>query len=199
MARSQVLVALLRGVNVGGRSILKMADLRELAKGCGFDNAQTYLQSGNLVFRSTMPATEATTALQRALRTETGWELAIATRTARQLADVVARCPFDDPEHVHVTFVVDGADPTPPEVDAEVFLPERFEVHGREVYLHLPEGMGRSRLAQALTKGQRGASGTTRNWRTVTALAELSDQLCQEERKARVRSAQRSSSSIQGA
>lgn len=177
MARSQVLVALLRGVNVGGRSILKMADLRELAEGCGFDDVQTYLQSGNLVFRTTMSAGNATTALQRALRAETGRELAVATRTARQLADVVERCPFEDTEKVHVTFVVDGAHPTLPEVDPEAFAPERFEVHGREIYLHLPAGIGRSRLAQALTKGHRGASGTTRNWRTVTALAALSDRL----------------------
>lgn len=173
MARSQVLVALLRGVNVGGRSILKMADLRELVEGCGFDDVQTYLQSGNLVFRTTMSATKATTALQRALRAESGRDLAVATRTAAQMASVVERCPFPETEKVHVTFVVDGARPTPPDVDPAAFLPERFEARGREIYLHLPDGMGRSRLAQALAKGQRGASGTTRNWKTVTALAAL--------------------------
>jgi len=199
MARSQVLVALLRGVNVGGRSILKMAELRELAEGCGFDDVQTYLQSGNLVFRTTLSAAKATTALQGALRAESGRELAVAMRTAQQLAAVVEKCPFRDTKSVHVTFVVDGARPTPPEVDPEAFAPERFEVRGREIYLHLPDGMGRSRLAQALAKGQRGANGTTRSWKTVTALAALTDQLCQEERRARVRSVQRSSSSIQGA
>ena len=173
MARPQVLVALLRGVNVGGRSVLKMADLRELAEGCGFEDVQTYLQSGNLVFRTTMSAEAATAALRDALRAASGRDVAVASRTAEQLTAVVERCPFTDTEKVHVTFVVDGADPTQPEVDPKAFLPERFEVHGREIYLLLPGGMGRSRLAQALTKGKRGASGTTRNWKTVTALAAL--------------------------
>lgn len=177
MARSQVLVALLRGVNVGGRSILKMADLRGIAEGCGFDDVQTYLQSGNLVFCTTTSAATSSAALRQALRNEAGREVAIATRTAEQLATVVERCPFRDPAAVHVTFVVDDADPARPEVEPDAFLPERFEVHDREVYLHLPDGIGRSRLAQTLAKGRRGATGTTRSWKTVTALAALSDEL----------------------
>lgn len=177
MAQSTVLVALLRGVNVGGRSILKMADLRDVAEGCGFTDVHTYLQSGNLVFRTDLSAAAASTALQHALTTEAERDLAVATRTAAQLAAVVERCPFADTATVHVTFTVDGADPTPPDLDPDAFAPERFEVRGREIYLHLPGGMGRSRLAAALAKGQRGATGTTRGWKTVTALAALGGEL----------------------
>lgn len=172
MARSQVLVALLRGVNVGGRSSLKMADLRNLAEGCGFDEVETYLQSGNLLFRTPLSPSKASGALQAALQAETARDVAVATRTAPRLAEVVERCPFDDTSKVHVAFVVDGARPQAPDLDPDAFLPERFEVHGRETYLFLPNGMGRSPLAQALSKGARAADGTVRGWRTVTALAE---------------------------
>ncbi len=172
MARSQVLVALLRGVNVGGRSSLKMADLRTLAADCGFDDVETYLQSGNLLFRTGSSAPTASAALQAALQEATGRDVAVATRTAPQLAAVVERCPFDDVASVHVAFVVDGARPRAPDIDPAAFVPERFEARGRETYLYLPNGMGRSPLAQALSKGARAADGTVRGWRTVTALAE---------------------------
>jgi len=173
MARSQVLVALLRGINVGGRSVLKMADLRAVAEGCGFDDVRTYVQSGNLVFRAAGSAAEASTALRESLQAETGRDIAVAIRTAAQMAAVVERCPFEDTASVHVTFLVDGVRATKPTVDGDAFAPERYEVRGREVYLYLPSGIGRSPLAQALTKAGRAADGTTRNWRTVTALAEL--------------------------
>ena len=172
MARSQVLVALLRGVNVGGRSSLKMADLRSLAEGLGFEDVTPYLQSGNLLFRTSQPVAKASAALRAALQEATGRDVAVATRTAPQLTAVVEQCPFEDVASVHVAFAVDGAQPTAPEVDPDAFAPERFEVRGRETYLYLPDGMGRSPLAQALSKGARAADGTVRGWRTVTALAE---------------------------
>ena len=167
-----VFVALLRGVNVGGRSKLAMADLRRIAEACGFEDVRTYVQSGNVVFRSGGSAGEVGRTLRAALESETGRESAVATRTAAQLANVVDGCPFDDTAGVHVTFLVDGvAEARPPDLDASRFEPERFATRGREVYLYLPDGIGRSRLAQALARGT--TDGTTRNWRTVTMLRSM--------------------------
>jgi len=168
-----VFVALLRGVNVGGRASLAMADLRAIAEECGFIDVRTYVQSGNVVFRGGGAAQAAGATLRSAIAAVTALDPALAVRTARQLDAVTGACPFDDTGNVHVTFQVDGALPPAPSVDADAFAPEAFAVVGRETYLYLPNGMGRSKLTQALNKGRAGADGTTRNWRTVTKLAEL--------------------------
>jgi uncharacterized protein (DUF1697 family) len=168
-----VYVALLRGVNVGGRTSLAMADLRRCAEECGFTDVQTYVQSGNVVFRSSGSLTAIAEELRAAIATATSLDPAIAVRTEQQLAKIVEDCPFVDTANVHVTFLVEGAKAKVPAVDPERFAPERFAVKGKQVYLYLPNGMGRSKLAQALSKGAATMDGTTRNWRTVTKLLEL--------------------------
>ena len=168
-----VYVGLLRGVNVGGKSKLPMADLRRVAQGCGFEDVRTYVQSGNVVFRAGGAASAVARKLRSAIATETSVDPAIAIRTAAQLAKVVDQCPFDDTANVHVTFLVEGAKGAASNVDQDQFAPERYEVRGKEVYLYLPNGLGRSKLAAALSKGATAADGTTRNWRTVNAVLEM--------------------------
>ena len=168
-----VYVGLLRGVNVGGKSKLPMADLRRVVEGCGFDDVRTYVQSGNVVFSAMGAASAVARKLRSAIAAETKLDPPIAIRTAAQLAKVVERCPFDDTANVHVTFLVEGAKGAAPKVDREQFAPERYDVKGKEVYLYLPTGLGRSKLAAALSKGAAAANGTTRNWRTVTTLLEM--------------------------
>ena len=167
-------IALLRGVNVGGATKLPMADLRRIAEDCGFDDVRTYVQSGNVVFRTRGAAAAAVAKkLRSAIAAGTSLNPAIAIRSAEQLAKVVEQCPFDDTANVHVTFLVEGAKHAAPKVEQEQFAPERYDVRGREVYLYLPNGLGRSKLAAALSKGAAAADGTTRNWRTVTTLLEM--------------------------
>ena len=168
-----VYVGLLRGVNVGGKTKLPMADLRRIAEGCGFDDVRTYVQSGNVVFRTSGAAAAVAKKLRSAIAAGTSLDPAIAIRSAAQLAKVVEQCPFDDTASVHVTFLVEGAKGAAPKVDQEQFAPERYDVRGKEVYLYLPNGLGRSKLAAALSKGAAAADGTTRNWRTVTAVLEM--------------------------
>ena len=168
-----VYVGLLRGVNVGGKTKLAMADLRRIAEDCGFEDVRTYVQSGNVVFRTGGAAAAVAQKLRSAIAAETSLNPPIAIRSAAQLAKVVEQCPFDDTANVHVTFLVEGAKGAAPKVDQEQFAPERYEVRGKEVYLYLPNGLGRSKLAAALSKGAAAADGTTRNWRTVTAVLEM--------------------------
>ena len=167
-----VYVALLRGVNVGGRK-LPMADLRKLAEECGFGDVQTYVQSGNVVFDGSGSASSVAKRLRVAIASATALDPEIAVRTGPQLANVVDDCPFDDTSCVHVTFLVEGAKATRPAIDPDEFAPERFAAKGRQTYLYLPNGIGRSKLAAALSKGKAALDGTTRNWRTVTTLLEL--------------------------
>jgi uncharacterized protein (DUF1697 family) len=166
--------ALLRGINVGGHRPLPMPALREALAAAGYTGVQTYVQSGNVVFRAPGAAGPTATALRAAVaQASPHLDPAVALRTPKQMQAVVDHCPFDDTATVHVTFLVEGATSTPLPEGLERFAPEEAVARGREVYLHLPGGMGRSKLAAVLGRGPAGADGTTRNWRTVTTLLQM--------------------------
>jgi len=172
-----VYVALLRGINVGGRSALPMAQLRQVATECRFGAVRTYIQSGNLVFTSPDPAAEVAARLEAAVAAAGGPAPRVALRTRDELAAVVAGNPYQelatDPKQLHVAFLVEGAEPVPLDgLELDRFAPEELTVVGREVYLYLPGGIGRSALAEALTR-PRSTDATVRNWRTVTKLVDL--------------------------
>ena len=169
-------VALLRGVNVGGKHKLAMADLRAAVAAAGAEEVSTYIQSGNVVFRWPGEAPTTLSAdLERAIEAAAGFAVPVTLRSAGELAAVVAGAPFptDEPTHLHVSFL---REPPPPDtfasVDRAAFAPEEFAVAGRDLYLYLPNGMARTKLPQALGLGSR-VEATTRNWRTVVTLHEL--------------------------
>jgi uncharacterized protein (DUF1697 family) len=172
-------IALLRGINVGGNRKIHMADLREVFAEAGCADVTSYIQSGNLVFSH--PSTDAekvTAVLERRIEDATGFDVPVILRTAAAWEGVVDANPYPgiEPTTLHVVFL--AAPPAAAAVaafDAARFTPEEFAVVGREVYLHLPDGLGRAKLPPALPL-IRGA-GTARNWRTVLKLAELSSEL----------------------
>jgi uncharacterized protein (DUF1697 family) len=176
--QSTTYAALLRGVNLGAHNRVRMPELRALVEELGCSDVGTYVQSGNVVFRSDRKAAELARAIERAIRDRLGLEVPVVIRSRRQLERLVARSPFGRPEanentH-HVTFL--AAKPDPDRLRGlrrESFEPERFEVVVEDVYLFFPDGYGRSKLSNALLERRLGVPATTRNWRTVAALAEL--------------------------
>ncbi|MFR9673193.1 DUF1697 domain-containing protein [Streptomyces sp. TR06-5] len=177
--------ALLRGINVGGRRKVPMAELRETVAGLGWTGVRTHLQSGNVVFAVPPEQERAGAAprerLQHALAERFGFQVPCLLRTGEELRDVVGRCPFPaaelDPAKLQVFFVEE----TPAEdhfagVDPAAYAPDEFHHIGRAVYAWFPGGMGRSRLPAALEAARPRLTLTARNWRTVTALLELTGQ-----------------------
>lgn len=168
--------ALLRGINLGARNKVAMADLRALFEELGAADVATYLQSGNVVFRSAARRNELAAAVEDGLRRDLGVDVKVLLRTRKELGRVVGGNPFAkrDAKALHVTFLdakpnaarVKGLDPRRSE-------PDEFHVVGQEVYLHCPHGYGRSKLSNAYFEKELGVPATTRNWKTVTALAEL--------------------------
>jgi uncharacterized protein (DUF1697 family) len=154
-----------------------MAQLREIAADAGFTEARTYIQSGNLVASTQLDAKAARELLAEAILTATGLAVPVIVRTARQWSDVIAANPFADAadpgRHVHVVFLPAPATDSVLAFDATAFAPEELVVVGGEVYLHLPDGMGRSKLAVAVNRIPEIAAGTARNWNTVLRLASL--------------------------
>jgi uncharacterized protein (DUF1697 family) len=174
------MVVLLRGVNVGGTTTLPMADLRAIATDLGYEDVATYIQSGNLVLSTPRAAATVVTELEAALAERSGPSPSVLVRTRRQLARVAAGNPFladdADPTHLHVMFCRGPASKVAGGVDVGSFAPEEARAIGNELYLHLPNGMGRSKLAVALGKRKDGV-GTVRNWRTVGKVLALAEKI----------------------
>ena len=172
-----VYVALLGGINVGGRS-LKMDLLRAIASGCGFEVVSTFIQSGNVLFRSTARASAVTEQLHDAILEASRIDTSIALRTAAQLRKVITTNPLtdrsDDPTKLSVTFLFAGVKPTMNALASQDYAPDEVAVVGHEAYLYTPNGMGKSTLVPKVNK-QLGLSGTTRNWRSTNKLADLAD------------------------
>ena len=172
-------VALLRGINVGGRTKVAMADLRALCTDLGLADVVTYIQSGNVVFRSAKKPDTIARGLEERIRAELGLEVTVVVRTAAELAKAVRGNPYvrteRDTQRLHVLFM----DKTPARtrvaaLDPDRSPPDEFTVRGREIFLRLPHGFGRSKLTVDWFERQLGVRVTARNWTTVNKLLELS-------------------------
>ena len=167
--------ALLRGINLGPHKRIAMPRLREIVESLGHADVETHLQSGNVVFTRRGRA-DPGPALEAAIEKATGLDVAVVTRTADELARVVEANPYpvSDPTKVVVCFLADAAELADLELgDLTGYLPDELTVAGREVYVSVPNGQGRSKLMEALVKRRLRTTLTVRNWRTVTALAEM--------------------------
>jgi uncharacterized protein (DUF1697 family) len=174
--------ALLRGINVGGRKV-PMAELRAVLEGLGHSGVRTYLQSGQAVFTTghgdeDLLAAEITRALERHF----GFGIDVLVRDHAYLEAVAEACPFPAAElegrQLHVTYFSEPVDEAHfAEIDRAAFLPEEFRLGDRALYLYVPDGLGRSKLAERLAKPRvtKGLIATTRNWNTVKKLVELTE------------------------
>ena len=173
-------VAFLRGVNVGGKNRLPMADLKNIFTAAGCAAAQTYIQSGNVVFEAAQDfAKRVPEIVTRAIHRRFGYETAVIVRSSEELRQVVASNPFDtsgDPRFLHVAFLDDkpGAEAAS-RLDPQRSPPDEFVVRGRNVYLHYPNGVARSKLTNEYLAAQLQTTSTMRNWRTVLTLMEMVD------------------------
>ena len=173
---------MLRGVNVGGKKV-PMADLRTILEGLGHDDVRTYLQSGNAVFTAAERDEERLAAeLERTLERRFGFPVACLVRDHAYLRAVVDACPFPAAEleakQLHVTYLSESVDDSRfASLDRSAYLPEEFRIGDRALYLYVPGGLGRSKLAEALARPRlfRGVVATSRNWNTVVKLVEMTD------------------------
>jgi len=163
-------VAFLRGVNVGGNNLIPKNELASIGQRAGLSRVRTYINSGNILFTSNRPEGELAVALEKELKGATGKEIRVVIRSAIELAEIVATNPFPDavPSQVGVLLVFG---PVRKEIVKEFVTPGKETVVAgkREVYIHYPDGMGRSKLkGPALLR-----DGTMRNINTLTKLAGL--------------------------
>jgi uncharacterized protein (DUF1697 family) len=185
-------LALLRGINVGGHNKVAMADLRRVVASLGHADVATYIQSGNVVFSTAETDTAALAeALEQAIAAALGVRVRVVVVSREELAQMMRDNPYSDepnPRAVHAVFL--SATPGP-EVGESVADARRqagrkqpgtrdtAQVVGRTIFLHTPDGFGRSELAALITGGGSGRAGglagTARNWATVTKLLAMCD------------------------
>ena len=165
-------VALLRAVNVGGRKLL-MSDLKAIADAAGLDNAKTFIASGNLLFASTKGEAAVARLLEERLKAHMKADVPVLLRTAAEMAAVAKSNPFLEASGSKVAAIfLEKAPPKDALETASGIADEELALGAREIYVHYPSGMGRSKLRLPAAAG-----GTARNMNTVAKLAAMAKEV----------------------
>jgi uncharacterized protein (DUF1697 family) len=173
-------VALLRGINVGGKNILPMKDLAKMFADAGCKNVRTYIQSGNVIFEKAGGGVKLADAMAANIEKRFGFRIPVILRTAEELRKTIRDNPFlpsvADQRWLHVYFLAGAPNAgSIAGLDPARSAPDAFHVRGQEIYLHLPNGMARSKLTNAYFDSRLSTICTARNWATVLKLAEMMD------------------------
>jgi uncharacterized protein (DUF1697 family) len=176
----QTYIAILRGINVSGQKRMLMADLKALFEALKFTGVQTYIQSGNVIFKTkeeddTLLAAK----IEKAIAKKYGFEVPVIIRTTAELASVISRNPLlknkkVNMERVYVTFLAGVPEKAKAaEIEKLSFAPDEFIIDGKEVFLHIPVAYGETKLSNNFFEKKLKVTATTRNWATVNKLYEL--------------------------
>ncbi len=174
-------IVLLRGINVGTGRKVPMADLKKLCESLGLLQVQSYIQSGNLVFElpNPEPIPELEIRLQKAFSETFDFEIPVLIRTSEEWAASIAQNPFlkeenVDIERLHLTCLKELPSPELLErIKSFQYLPDRYEIMGRDVFIFCAAGYGTSKLVNSFFESKLKTSATTRNWKTVMQLNEM--------------------------
>ncbi|RNI36273.1 DUF1697 domain-containing protein [Hanamia caeni] len=180
----QTFISILRGINVSGQKKILMADLKKLYESLKFSEVKTYIQSGNLVFKSDSKISDIQLArkIEKAISTKYKFEVPVIIRTKEELEKILSQNSFTkekniDVKKLHVTFLSETPDGGKIEQIKEVdFSPDRFIIKGKEIYLHIPGSYGETKLSNKFFENKLKVSATTRNWNTVNKLCEMAQQ-----------------------
>lgn len=178
-----VMISMLRGVNLGPHNRIKMDALREMYQSLRLEDPRTYVQSGNVIFRTNeKDLVKLATKIRKAIEKTFGCSPAVVLRTTGELKKVIASNPFAGrdlhPGKILVTFLAGD-----PAREAKTALagfdkyPEEVHLEGRELYIYFPNGAGRSKLPWSQVEKYLGITGTARNWNSVTQMLAIAEEL----------------------
>lgn len=176
----QTYVALLRGINVNGKNLLKMADLTRALDETGLPGARTYIQSGNIVLESAeTDSMVLSDRISEIIRTRFGYQVPVLTITQDELRLIRDKNPFiaagfTELKYLHLTLF--SSEPEPESVDAinpGIFAPDELVFSGKAVYLRCPSGYGSTKLTNTFFEKKLEVKATTRNWNTVITLCSM--------------------------
>ncbi len=177
-----VYIALLRGINVSGQKKIKMADLRALLEEAGLLEVKTYIQSGNIIFKSPQTSREVLANLiHQAIKAHYGFEVPVLVLESIDLESAVAGYPWTDkedrtPQQTYFTFLESQPEPDLlAALDPNPYPPDEYLIEGRIIYSYYPNGAGRSKMTNNYFERKLKVKATSRNWRTTNKLIEMAN------------------------
>jgi uncharacterized protein (DUF1697 family) len=175
-----VFVSLFRGINVGGNRKVSMVELKAVHEALGLKNVVPYIQSGNVVFHSDeTDVAQLQQQIEAAFTEKFGFRSDVMIRTPAELAEIIARTPFQnqpdrEPRFLHVIFLAARPDDAAQEALRTSYNgPEEIFIIGQEMFVYYPEGAGRTKLTGNLIERKLKTVGTARNWNTVLQLHKM--------------------------
>jgi len=176
-------ISFLRGVNISGHNLIKMTDLSELFIQIGLKDAETFIQSGNVVFCETgeIPPSDITAKIEQAILKRFNYVIPVMIRTRKELTDLFTSNPFlkepdFDPSKMAVIFLhEEPSDNQLRKVDDVDYPPDKFKIIGREIYTYCPNGFGKTKIYTNFFEKKMKVTGTARNWKTITTLLDIAE------------------------
>jgi uncharacterized protein (DUF1697 family) len=177
-------IALLRGINVSGQRMIKMDALREMFADLGFKNIQTYIQSGNIIFQSDqVDCQNLSAAISNKIRDQFGFEVYVMVLKPGELAPVLENNPFlkirtEEITGLYITLL--SQEPEQSNIDkinSRTYIPDKFIISGKTVYLFCPNGYGRTKLTNSFFENKLKVIATTRNWKTINELVNITENI----------------------
>lgn len=173
-------IGILRGINVGGKRKILMADLKSMCEKLGLENVTTYIQSGNLVFNSDLSNSELENNLEKAIAEKFGFDVPVIVRTGKELENSINNNPFfaknADIKQLHLTFLKEK--PNKENLEKTLtfnYEPDKFKIEDKDVFLFCTGKYHESKLTNNFFEKQLKVGATTRNWQTVLKLSELNN------------------------
>ncbi|MDB5227867.1 MAG: hypothetical protein JWN78_2060 [Bacteroidota bacterium] len=176
----QTYISILRGINVSGQKKILMTDLKALYESLGFSEVISYIQSGNVIFKYKKETDlKLAQKIEQAISKKYKFEVPVIIRSVDEMKKVLTSNPYlkqknTDEERLYVTFLAEA--PTKENLEAIKkynFSPDEFIISGKEIYLHIPNGYGNTKLSNNFFENKLKVTATTRNWKTVGKLVEL--------------------------
>jgi len=172
-------IAIFRGINVGGKRKILMADLKSMCEKLGLENVTTYIQSGNLIFNSDKPNSGLENDLERAISEKYGFDVPVIVRTEKELENSINNNPFFNKDanikHLHLTFLKEK--PKKENIEKTLnfnYEPDKFKIDDKDSFIFCAGKYHESKLTNNFFEKQLKVGATTRNWKTVLKLSELS-------------------------
>ncbi len=173
-------IAILRGINVSGKNIIKMAEFRELLSELDFENINTYIQSGNIVFTYKKEnAGKLEEIIKNKIKEHYNYDVPVLVREAAYFNSIINNNPFlkgreEDTKFLHVTYLsekpkIENIEKT----NALDFPPDEFIINENKVFVFCPNGYGKTKINNTFFEKKLGVSATTRNWKTTLKLLEM--------------------------
>ena len=179
----KILISFLRGVNMAGHNKIKMTDLAALLRKLDFKDAETYIQSGNVIFtiQDNLTTKEIASIVEKAITRKFGYSVSAIVRTEKELREAIALNPFlsekdFDPAKMAVLFLAEQPSSDQIAKVANVdYPPDKFKIIGKEIFIYCPNGFGRTKLYTNFFENKMKVSGTARNWKTINTILEIAE------------------------